>query len=494
MKPHSKAERSSGKYADNILSFTIYDPPIKVELPFDSTYECPYCIQKDPGFGREPFVFTGFSSSSEREILGHFTSKEHRDTHQGRLDADFRRLFPSHSPAEFDDISKIINISKNTLRETDVPKDQQLQHKRAHAKKTANKRKRPASGDVGGPSSSARRRVAVGKSTEVGSLRLVSDTDLYTSAVVQVYIYDPFGAEDARNADAGQNEGNSSTAESNTPRPGIDKPFTVHRVLLERASQYFDRQLKALDRTSTQGSATIDTDAVNTESHVKKEKRLKMEVKAEKGSGQQVKQELVATGSTSTVANSLQPKRDSNSLYVPSQFIPSVKAFQAFLEFAHNGTNYTTSGRATAWCPSQQSEGAAIFHLEMYRLARSLHAETLQKKAAQNLFSMLGRGYYRNGSLGGYTMAKLIKMVYDGQNLDAPDGKPSTYPTTLSKVSNERDCAQEIVLVYFVTHLSRLRSHPEIIELFQQIPEFASDILQFAGDASLTILKDPLFS
>ncbi|RPA76993.1 hypothetical protein BJ508DRAFT_364707 [Ascobolus immersus RN42] len=288
------------------------------------------------------------------------------------------------------------------------------------------------------------------------------------SPEVKIYLYDP------------------DTLELGDEIPSsYTEPLITKRVYLERASEYLRRQLASLDSETRHNKQGRGGDAegdklVNTVPGMRAEPL--------------VKEEPAAVVPGLKVTTRLLPNKEPNAIYISSHYVPSRTAFQAFLEFARNGSSYIFQYNpieAKTDHPPGKAGDTAILHLEVYWLARVLQCEPLQQAAVDNLYCLL-RHHLRPRQLKKKVLAKLISIVYGF--MDAPDGVEASYPLSLSDDSNEYDAAQEVVLLYFTTHFTQLRSR-ETFGLFLMNGDFAKDVFWLAGDSSINFLEHtPHFS
>ncbi|RPA74334.1 hypothetical protein BJ508DRAFT_340250 [Ascobolus immersus RN42] len=262
----------------------------------------------------------------------------------------------------------------------------------------------------------------------------------YTSPIVKVFLYDP-EVDDAEMASpvtgseantAGVTEGNSMVAAEDNERGGdsssreVDtattqrdsrsrrivadsdarrrkKPFLLHRAALERVSEFFSRRLKSRD---------APRQAENSDATRSKKKTLAPESCEAKIP--QIKRESNMTDgdkSESLGHREVQAK-DADAIYIPSRFVPSIAAFQAFVDFAYTGC-YTY-----IYSPRCRSE-AAVSYAEVYRLAKFLHSLVLQHRALWFLYITLLEHQVEAGST-----ARIVELLYD--DVGCPDGRP--YP------------------------------------------------------------------
>ncbi|RPA74324.1 hypothetical protein BJ508DRAFT_312963 [Ascobolus immersus RN42] len=315
-----------------------------------------------------------------------------------------------------------------------------------------------------------------GKGTDIRPLPGLSNADLYTSPSVKVYLYDPNDPEDAKLfPDPGlkvkkvQVAGSTIDLVQGRLRAGIDKPLILHRALLERASEFFSRQLKEMDARA----------AGKSESHPNT-------VTDEEDSSWESIYDQESERPTETTTTS----QNQDAIYIPSRYIPSFPVFMAFIQFAQTDEDYDyLEGGDITRCltPSE-----TVFHLDVYRLARSLHAQALQQRSVTNLYDILNYWSEDTFTLSPECVLRLLETVY---NLpEAPDGKEASYSLNLSSDDKEMDSAMELLLLYVVTRLSKFQHSTDMIAYCRRNKEFAGYIFQNAGCASKSMWDEPVFS
>ncbi|RPA76992.1 hypothetical protein BJ508DRAFT_350889 [Ascobolus immersus RN42] len=325
-----------------------------------------------------------------------------------------------------------------------------------------------------------KKRIRDNKTATVDKLPSISG-DTYTSPIVKVYIYDPKDPTEtirASNETERRREETSACQDNNAQkspdllRSGVEKPFFIHRLFLERASEFFARQLRLLDSQAS----SLDTRTVpHEESDSTKRNTTFMVVRTNES---ECKKQLETesshvVASTRSGARLTHEQEGVSTIYIASRYVPSSKVFRAFIEFAHSGDDYTHQRKP----PHGEGPMTAEFHLQVYRLARSLHAEQLQKRAAKNLYRLL---HSRKLIYGG-PVAKLLEFSFDLRG--SPDGKVASYPLTLSTDKEEMDCAQEVLLSYVVSRLSKFRESDSLLALLHKHKAVAGYIFRNASDS-----------
>ncbi|RPA74316.1 hypothetical protein BJ508DRAFT_312956 [Ascobolus immersus RN42] len=299
-----------------------------------------------------------------------------------------------------------------------------------------------------------KKRTREGKTSEVEQLPIAAD--LFTSTVVRIYTYDPRDPDETIRCIRGSS------------RPGIEKPYVVHRPLLERSSEFFVRQLALLD----EHAALEPTDQSILVNNKTQQMLIKPKVEAD------VQQaENTENDETRAHAVSLLSSRDQgifDSIYIPSRFIPSQAAFRAFIEFAHTGIDYEYESS-----PPFGTGGPVLeHHMRVYQLARTLHSQNLQKRAALNFHKLLGLRVLNAG-----LAAALVRASF--KLLDSPDGANASYSLNLSTDKEEMDCIQEIILSFVASRLNQLREDSDdMLNLFRENKHFAEYIFHKAPDAT----------
>lgn len=206
------------------------------------------------------------------------------------------------------------------------------------------------------------------------SLRPLKPSELYTSPVVKVFLFDPEEKDEEIELQPAS-EPTTNSVDSDQPGTSPSKPFFLSRMAIQRASEYLWRSFRKMDELPAIEESDVK---------IKKE-------------------ELDQEGAQSK-------RREPGAIYIPSKYIPSTEAFEAFIELAYNGRNYS--------CPygTDQYDKIALFHARVYNVACCLQSEALQRKACEGLYRAL-----KKNKLSVVATAKVARDLYG--KAQAPDGK-----------------------------------------------------------------------
>ncbi|RPA74544.1 hypothetical protein BJ508DRAFT_340063 [Ascobolus immersus RN42] len=179
---------------------------------------------------------------------------------------------------------------------------------------------------------------------------------------------------------------------------------------------------------------------------------------------------------------------------IPAKYIPSVTVFESFIDFCYSGS-YKVPANMKSEMPNMFSDAVmdqsmfgnneAIFHAQVYSMAKILRARGLQIKAVKNLYMWM------SSSTTVRTVAEIVRLVY--RELSSPDGQAPTY---LFKSASGKvvDPARILVAQFASVNYSRLHACDEghlLLDVLRQFPQFADDVLLHKGDAPEEVFEAP---